>query len=126
MLPLLLAATLTLPVIIDTDSGVDDMMAIAYLLAQPEIKIEAITISNGLAHVDKGAQNVIRLLEQAGRPQIPVYIGRDKPLSGNAEFPDCLSFAKNGRHCDATITFDRAARDLPGCVYFNRAMRIDI
>ena len=36
--------------------------------------------------------------------------------SGNAEFSDCLIFAKNGRHCEATITFDRAARGLPGCV----------
>ncbi len=87
MLPLLLAAALNFPVIIDTDCGVDDMMAIAYLLAQPAINIEAITVANGLAHVDKGAQNVLRLLEQAGRPEIPVYIGRGKPLSGSAEFP---------------------------------------
>ncbi|OGA59441.1 MAG: hypothetical protein A3G81_16970 [Betaproteobacteria bacterium RIFCSPLOWO2_12_FULL_65_14] len=36
--------------------------------------------------------------------------------SGGADFADCLIFAKNARHCDATITFDRAARGLPGCV----------
>ncbi len=36
--------------------------------------------------------------------------------TGKADFADCLIFAKNARHCDATITFDRAARGLPGCV----------
>ncbi len=36
--------------------------------------------------------------------------------SGNADFADCLIFSKNARHCDATITFDRSARGLPGCV----------
>lgn len=87
MLSLLLLATLAQPVIIDTDCGVDDMMAIAYLLAQPDVKIEAITIGNGLAHVNPGAANVIRLLELAGKGNVPVYLGRSTPLQGSAEFP---------------------------------------
>ena len=36
--------------------------------------------------------------------------------SGKTDFPDCMIFAGNARRCDATITFDRAARGLPGCV----------
>lgn len=36
--------------------------------------------------------------------------------SGKADFADCLIYAKNVRRCSATITFDKAARDLPGCV----------
>ena len=87
MLALLLAASVSLPVIIDTDCGSDDIMAISYLLAHPEIKIEAVTIANGLAHVDKGAEHILRLLALAGRSDVPVYIGRAKPLEGNAEFP---------------------------------------
>ena len=87
MLSLLLLATLAHPVIIDTDCGVDDLMAIAYLLAQPDVKIEAITIANGLAHVNPGAANVIRLLELAGKGNVPVYVGRPTPLQGAAEFP---------------------------------------
>ena len=87
MIPFLLLAALSPHVIIDTDCGVDDMMAIAYLLAQPDVKIEAITIANGLAHVDRGAANVIRLLEHAGRGDVPVYMGRNTPLAGSAEFP---------------------------------------
>ncbi len=74
-------------VIIDTDAGSDDLMAIAFLLARGDVRIEAITISNGLAHVRPGARNVLRLLELAGRRDIPVYIGRETPLKPTAEFP---------------------------------------
>lgn len=74
--------------IIDTDAGSDDLMAIAFLLARPDVNIEAITIVNGLAHVPAGGANVLRLLELAGRPAIPVYLGRATPLSGTNEFPE--------------------------------------
>ena len=33
--------------------------------------------------------------------------------STQADFADCLIFAKNARSCAATITFDKAARELP-------------
>jgi len=62
-------------------------MAIAFLLSHPSVKIDAITVANGLAHVDAGARNLQRLLELAGRPNVPVFAGRAAPLRGNAEFP---------------------------------------
>jgi inosine-uridine nucleoside N-ribohydrolase len=81
------AAAQPVPVIIDTDAGSDDLMAIAFLLVHPSLRIEAITIANGLAHVDAGTRNLIRLLELAGRKDVPVFAGRGVPLRGNAEFP---------------------------------------
>jgi pyrimidine-specific ribonucleoside hydrolase len=74
-------------VIIDTDAGADDLLAIAFLLSRPDVHVEAITIVNGLAHVPAGGRNVLRLLALAGRKDIPVYLGRDTPLSGTQEFP---------------------------------------
>lgn len=74
-------------VIIDTDAGSDDLMAIAFLLSRPDIHVEAITVVNGMAHVHAGGQNILRLLQLAGRRDIPVYLGRETPLSGGAEFP---------------------------------------
>jgi pyrimidine-specific ribonucleoside hydrolase len=74
-------------VIVDTDAGADDLMAIAFLLSRPDIHVEAITIVNGMAHVPAGGRNVLRLLALAGRNDIPVYLGRDSPLSGSQEFP---------------------------------------
>ncbi len=75
-------------IIIDTDVGSDDLMAIAFLLARKDVNIEAITIVNGLAHVPAGAKNILRLLELAGRTSIPVYPGRLSPLKGANEFPE--------------------------------------
>jgi inosine-uridine nucleoside N-ribohydrolase len=75
------------PIIIDTDAGSDDLMAIAFLLAHPSARVEAVTIANGLAHVDAGARNLVRLLELAGRKDVPVFAGRNSPLRGHAEFP---------------------------------------
>jgi pyrimidine-specific ribonucleoside hydrolase len=76
------------PLIIDTDVGVDDLMAIAFLLASPHVRIEAITIGTGLANTGAGAHNVLKLLALAGRDDIPVYVGRSTPLAGDRAFPD--------------------------------------
>jgi len=77
----------TQPVLIDTDAGSDDILAIAFLLAHPSVRIDAITVVNGTAHVDAGARNVIRQLDLAGRARVPVFAGRGSPLRGSAEFP---------------------------------------
>jgi pyrimidine-specific ribonucleoside hydrolase len=74
-------------VIIDTDAGSEDLMAIAFLLSRPDIHVEAITIENGMAHVPAGGRNVLRLLALAGRNEIPVFLGRETPISGSQEFP---------------------------------------
>ncbi len=63
-------------------------MAIAFLLARRDVRIEAVTIANGVAHVRPGAENVLRLLELAGRGDVPVYLGQEAPLGGHAEFPE--------------------------------------
>ncbi len=81
------AAAGPVPLVIDTDCGTDDLMAIAFLLSRKDVRIEAIVTVNGLAHARKGAENMLRLLELAGRPDIPVYAGRSNPEVGGAEFP---------------------------------------
>jgi pyrimidine-specific ribonucleoside hydrolase len=77
----------TTPILIDTDAGSDDFMAVALLLSDPTAPIEAITVVNGLAHVDAGARNMGRLLDLAGRGRVPVFAGKASPLRGTAEFP---------------------------------------
>jgi inosine-uridine nucleoside N-ribohydrolase len=75
------------PVIIDTDMGSDDVMAIALLLSHHEIPIEAITVVNGLAHVKAGAANALRLVQASGRTTVLVLEGRETPLQRTAGFP---------------------------------------
>ncbi len=81
------AAAQSTPILIDTDVGSDDIMAVALLLSHPDVTIDGITVVNGLAHVDAGARNMGRLLDLAGRKQVRVFAGRNAPLRGTAEFP---------------------------------------
>ena len=74
------------PVIIDTDAGNDDLMAIAFLLSRKDVKVEAITVVDGLAHVPAGAENILRALELAGA-RVPVHKGRETPLQRTSPFP---------------------------------------
>lgn len=93
-------------VIVDTDVGSDDLMAIAFLLGRRDVRIEAITVVNGLAHVRTGATNLLRLLELSGKTNIPVYMGREQPLRGTAAFPDDwrrISDALPGVELPATV-----------------------
>ena len=62
-------------------------MAVALLIGHASVTIDAITVVNGLAHVDAGARNMGRLLDLAGRKNVPVFAGRNRPLHGDAEFP---------------------------------------
>ncbi len=74
-------------IIVDTDAGTDDFLAIAYLLSLPGVRIEAITVVHGLAHVEPGARNLRRLLKLAGREDIPVFEGEEYPLRTSHTFP---------------------------------------
>lgn len=75
-------------VIVDTDAGSDDLMAIAYLLARPDVRIEAITVVDGMAHVRSGGANILKLLALSRHTEVPVYLGTETHLQETAEFPD--------------------------------------
>jgi inosine-uridine nucleoside N-ribohydrolase len=74
-------------VILDVDTSGDDIMAILYLLAQPDVDIRAITIVHGVSDVESGTEIVLRLLALTGHADIPVYRGADVPMEGNNAFP---------------------------------------
>lgn len=64
-----------LPLVIDTDAGVDDALAILMLLASPEVDILAVTAVFGTGPVEQVARNVLATLTVASRTDIPVYAG---------------------------------------------------
>lgn len=90
-------------ILIDTDPGIDDAMAIFYALAAPELEVVGLTTIFGNAATDITTINALRLVEVAGRPDIPVARGAARPLAmdfrgpadfvhgtdgqGNAHFP---------------------------------------
>jgi purine nucleosidase len=70
------------PVILDTDLGsdVDDALCLALALASPELEIVGITCVGRESR--RRAQIARRLLELAGRDEIPVYAGSRVPIVG--------------------------------------------
>ncbi|MEJ2146361.1 MAG: nucleoside hydrolase [Acidobacteriota bacterium] len=69
-------------VIIDTDPGTDDAIAILLALNSPELVVEAITVVPGNVVVEQGLTNALRILGLANRPDIPVAGGARRPLGG--------------------------------------------
>ena len=67
-------------VMIDTDPGVDDALALLLAMRSPELKIEAITPVAGNVPLDLTLPNTLRMVEIAGRTDIPVAGGANRPL----------------------------------------------
>ena len=77
-------------ILIDTDPGIDDAMAIFYALASPELDVVGLTTIFGNSDTETCTVNALRLLEIAGRTDIPVARGALRPLAmdfrGPADF----------------------------------------
>ena len=75
-------------VVVETDMGTDDVMALLYLLRRPDVRVAAIVVDgNGIARCPPGATNALSLAALAGKPKIPVGCGRKRPLEGAHAFP---------------------------------------
>ena len=68
------------PIIIDTDPGQDDAIAILAALASPELEVLGITTVAGNVPLELTARNALILVELADRPEVPVFAGCDRPL----------------------------------------------
>ena len=66
--------------IIDTDPGIGDALAFLLALASPEIKLEALTTTQGNVTVEKATRNALSVLELARASHIPVVQGSILPL----------------------------------------------
>ncbi|MBI1877846.1 MAG: nucleoside hydrolase [Chloroflexi bacterium] len=67
-------------IIIDTDPGIDDALAILLALASPELRLEALTVTVGNCSTAQGVVNALSVLELAGAMDVPVAPGLDRPL----------------------------------------------
>jgi purine nucleosidase len=69
------------PVIIDTDPGTDDAMAILLALNSPELDVRAFTVVGGNVPQAQALENALRLVSLAGRCDIPIARGAPRPLA---------------------------------------------
>ncbi|MBM3277792.1 MAG: nucleoside hydrolase [Candidatus Handelsmanbacteria bacterium] len=70
------------PVILDVDPGVDDALAILMALHSPELEVVGLTTTSGNVPLDQSTENALKVVELAGRPELPVCMGAARPLAG--------------------------------------------
>lgn len=75
------------PVVIDTDPGIDDAIALMLALSGPELDVRAVTTVGGNAGLDRTTANALRLLHLLGRDDVPVGAGADHPLVRRDSLP---------------------------------------
>ncbi|BBY07368.1 nucleoside hydrolase [Mycobacterium noviomagense] len=114
------------PVLADVDTGVDDAIALVYLLASPATELVGIASTGGNVGVEQVCVNNLGLLELCGVSEIPVSKGATQPLScpmcppGKSHGPNGLGYAElpaSDRRLtdhDAATAWVRAAHAHPG------------
>ncbi|GAA3396032.1 nucleoside hydrolase [Cryptosporangium minutisporangium] len=70
------------PVYLDCDTGIDDSLAIAYLMAHPDVDLVGVGTVFGNIDAHRAARNTLDLLALGGHGHVPVAIGAEKPLAG--------------------------------------------
>ena len=73
-------AAVSIPVILDCDPGHDDAIALLLALASPEVELLGVTTVHGNQTLAKTTANALRVLDLAGRSDIAVAAGADRPL----------------------------------------------
>ena len=70
------------PILLDVDTGIDDALALLYLLGEPRARLLGVTAMEGSVPLAQVARNTLAVLHLCGREDIPVALGAEKPLLG--------------------------------------------
>lgn len=75
-------------IILDTDAGSDDAVAIVMALRDPVVQVLACTTVSGNVEVERATYNCLQAIDCAGTYRPPVYEGAGRPLQGGCESAD--------------------------------------
>ncbi len=68
-------------IIVDTDMGIDDALALIFAAKTPELQIDAVTTVSGNVYLDQATENVLKILDALGEEDVLVGRGAAKPLA---------------------------------------------
>ncbi len=68
-----------IPLIIDTDPGIDDTLALLLALASPELDVRGVSVTYGNTVIENSYRNCVEILRRAGR-RLPIAVGARRPL----------------------------------------------
>ena len=71
---------MTKRIIIDTDPGIDDALAILLAIASPELSLEGLSVVHGNCSLEQATKNGLSILELAKASHIPLAKGFELPL----------------------------------------------
>lgn len=101
-------------IILDVDCGVDDSLALLYMLKKPEVEILGVTSVFGNVSAQKSADNVCRILDLADAPKdIPIVCGAESPLEGQWDGPVAIIHGDNGLGNARLPVSSRTVLDMP-------------
>ncbi len=73
-------------VVIDTDPGTDDALALMMALHSPELDIQGLTTVGGNGALSHVTRNALDLMEYLGQPHMPVSRGAARPMRGRFHY----------------------------------------
>ncbi|MFD1813793.1 nucleoside hydrolase [Rhodococcus gannanensis] len=116
----------TVPLILDVDTGIDDALALLYLVSSPEAEILTVASTGGNVPTAQVAANNLAWLDLCGRPDVEVTLGSEVPLVGelrtteDTHGPQGLGYAelapstRSLAHRDSATAWVEVARARPG------------
>ena len=105
------AVTKNVKMILDLDTGIDDAMALAYAVSNPNIELIGVVTSFGNVSEKTASENTLALLDMLGQKNVPVYAGADRPTGGTSvyEADDNLKFV-HGQNGVGNVEIAKSAR----------------
>lgn len=100
------------PVVIDTDPGVDDAIALSMALSSPQLDVVGLTTTAGNVPIGPATRNALAILESLGRADVPVARGATRPMRGRYAYARHVHSAEGLTHplpAPATHTTDTGA-----------------
>ncbi|MCZ8170331.1 MAG: nucleoside hydrolase [Brevundimonas sp.] len=91
----MIAQTTDRLVILDTDPGVDDAMAMLYLAASDQVRLHSVTTVFGNGSEEQTTPNAQYIVDRFGL-DVPVFSGADKPLQGERHVPELKVHGNDG------------------------------
>ena len=84
--------------ILDLDTGIDDAMALAYAVSNPEINLIGVTCTYGNVKTADGGRNALNLLGMMHADSIPVYLGQEHAFHKGPFTPSPVSQRIHGEN----------------------------
>jgi purine nucleosidase len=109
------AAVNAAPVFADVDTGVDDAMALIYLLASPDAELIGVASTGGNVDVQQVCVNNLDLLDLCRAGEVPVAKGAEQPLSapmgppGKVHGPNGMGYAELPHSDRRLVDYDAAS-----------------